>query len=34
MLDAGHPQSDWSRLLAKARAESERLARLASGGAA
>ncbi len=34
MLDAGHPPSDWSRLLAEARAESERLARLASGGAA
>lgn len=33
MLDAGHPPSDWSRLLAEARAESERLARLASGGA-
>lgn len=34
MLDGGHPPSDWSQLLAEARAESERLARLASGGAA
>jgi toxin YhaV len=34
MLDGGHPPSDWSRLLVEARAESERLARLASCGAA
>ena len=34
MLDSGHPPSDWGQLLAEARAESERLARLASGGAA
>jgi toxin YhaV len=34
MLDAGHPPSDWSQLLAEARAESERLARLASSGTA
>jgi toxin YhaV len=33
MLDSGHPPSDWGALLAEARAESERLARLASGGA-
>lgn len=34
MLDSGYPPSDWDQLLAEARAESERLARLASGGAA
>ena len=34
MLDSGHPPSDWGQLLAEASAESERLARLASGGAA
>jgi toxin YhaV len=34
MLDSGHPPSDWDQLLAEARAESERLGRLASGGAA
>ena len=33
MLDSGHPPSDWGQLLAEARSESERLARLASGGA-
>lgn len=33
MLAGGHPPSGWSQLLAEARAESERLARLASGGA-
>ena len=33
MLARGHPPSDWSQLLAEARAESERFARLASGGA-
>ena len=33
MLDSGHPPSDWSQLQAEARAESARLARLASGGA-
>ena len=33
MLDSGRPPSDWSQLLAEARAESERLGRLASGGA-
>ena len=33
MLDSGHPPSDWNQLLAGARAESERLGRLASGGA-
>ena len=32
MLDSGHPPSDWAQLLAEARAESGRLARLASGG--
>jgi toxin YhaV len=32
MLDSGHPPSDWGQLLAEARAESERLGRLASGG--
>lgn len=32
MLDSGRPPSDWSQLLAEARAESERLGRLASGG--
>ena len=31
MLDRGHPPSDWSQLLAEARAESKRLARLAAG---
>ena len=34
MLDSGRPPSDWGQLLAEARAESERLRRLASGGAA
>lgn len=34
MLGNGRPPSDWSQLLAEARAESDRLARLASGGAA
>ena len=34
MLDRGHPPSDWGALLAAARVESERLARLASGGGA
>ncbi len=34
MLDSGRPLSDWDQLLAQARAESERLARLASGGGA
>jgi toxin YhaV len=33
MLDSGRPPSDWGQLLAEARAESERLGRLASGGA-
>jgi toxin YhaV len=33
MLDSGRPTSDWGHLLAEARAESERLDRLASGGA-
>jgi toxin YhaV len=33
MLDSGRPPSDWGQLLAEARAESERLVRLASGGA-
>lgn len=33
MLDSGRPPSDWGKLLAEARAESERLGRLASGGA-
>ena len=32
MLDSGRPPSDWGQLLAEARAESERLRRLASGG--
>ena len=32
MLDSGRPPSDWCQLLAEARAESERLGRLASGG--
>ena len=32
MLDSGHPPSDWDQFLAEARAVSERLARLASGG--
>ena len=31
MLDSGRPPTDWDQLLAEARAESERLARLASG---
>ena len=31
MLDSGRPPSDWGQLLAEARAESERLGRLASG---
>ena len=34
LLDSGHPPSDWDRLLAEARAESERLARQASSSAA
>ena len=34
MLDSGHPPSGWAQLLAEARAESQRLARLASGGGA
>lgn len=34
MQGNGRPPSDWSQLLAEARAESNRLARLASGGAA
>jgi toxin YhaV len=33
MLDSGHPPTDWTQLLAEARAESERLARLASASA-
>ncbi len=33
MLDSGRPPSDWGQLLAEAGAESERLGRLASGGA-
>jgi toxin YhaV len=33
MLESGRPPSDWGQLLAEARAESERLGRLASGGA-
>jgi toxin YhaV len=33
MLDSGRPPSDWGQLLAEARAESDRLGRLASGGA-
>jgi len=33
MLDSGRPPSGWGQLLAEARAESERLDRLASGGA-
>ena len=33
MLDSGRPPSDWDQLLAEARAESERLGRLASGHA-
>jgi len=32
MLDSGRPPSNWEQLLAEARAESERLGRLASGG--
>lgn len=32
MLDSGHPPSDWNQLLAEARAESQRLVQLASGG--
>jgi toxin YhaV len=34
MLDSGRPPSDWGQLLAAARVESERLARLAAGGGA
>ncbi len=34
MLDSGRPPSNWDQLLAEARVESERLARLASGGGA
>lgn len=34
MLDSGRPPSNWDQLLAEARVESERLARLASGGSA
>jgi toxin YhaV len=33
MLDSGRPPSNWEQLLAEARAESERLSRLASRGA-
>ena len=33
MLDSGRPPSDWGQLLVEARAESERLGRLASGDA-
>ena len=33
MLDGGRPPSDWGQLLDEARAESDRLGRLASGGA-
>lgn len=33
MLDIGRPPTDWGQLLLEARAESERLGRLASGGA-
>lgn len=33
MLDSDRPPSDWGQLLAEARAEPERLGRLASGGA-
>ena len=32
MLDTGHPPTEWAELLAEARAESDRLARLAAGG--
>jgi toxin YhaV len=32
MLDSGRPPSDWDELLVEARAESQRLGRLASGG--
>ena len=31
MLDSGSPPSDWGQLLAEARAETDRLGRLASG---
>ena len=34
LLDSGHPPSDWGQLLVEARAESERLSRLASGARA
>lgn len=34
MLDSGRPPSDWDQLLTEARAESERLGRLVSGGVA
>ena len=34
MLDSGYPPSDWGQLLAEAHTESDRLARLALGGAA
>jgi toxin YhaV len=34
MLDSGHPPTDWSQLLAEARADSRRLGRLAAGGEA
>jgi toxin YhaV len=34
LLDSGRPPSDWGQLLAEARAESERLGRLASGARA
>jgi toxin YhaV len=34
MLDSGRPPSNWDQLLGEARVESERLARLASGGSA
>jgi toxin YhaV len=33
MLDSGRPPSDWGQLLSEARAQSERLGRLASGAA-
>ena len=33
MLDSGHPPGDWNQLLVEARAESDRLNRLAAGAA-